>query len=87
MRGFYEDPEKFPLDTPSGKLGFYSQALADNFPDDKERQPIAIGDVRTTSGVCGGGQAFSVGAPRSRSVSSCRKTCYLESRGNPEIFE
>lgn len=80
MRGFYEDPEKFPLDTPSGKLGFYSQALADNFPDDKERQPIAIGDVCTTSGVCGGegrdgggGQAFSVGAPRSRPVLSCRK--------------
>ena len=41
MRGFYEDPEKFPLDTPSGKLEFYSQALADAFPDDKERQPIA----------------------------------------------
>ena len=41
MRGFYEDPEKFPLDTPSGKLEFYSQALADNFPDDKERGPIA----------------------------------------------
>lgn len=41
MRGFYEDPENYPLDTPSGKLEFYSQALADNFPDDKERQPIA----------------------------------------------
>lgn len=41
MRGFYEDPENFPLDTPSGKLEFYSQALADNFLDDKERQPIA----------------------------------------------
>ena len=41
MRGFYEDPENYPLDTPSGKLEFYSQALADNFPNDKERQPIA----------------------------------------------
>ena len=41
MRGFYEDPEKYPLDTPSGKLEFYSQALADHFPDDKERQPMA----------------------------------------------
>ncbi len=41
MRGFYEDPENWPLDTPSGKIEFYSQALADNFPDDKERQPIA----------------------------------------------
>ena len=25
MRGFYEDPENFPLDTPSGKLEFYSR--------------------------------------------------------------
>jgi trimethylamine-N-oxide reductase (cytochrome c) len=41
MRNFYEDPEKYPLDTPSGKLEFWSQALADNFPDDKERQPMA----------------------------------------------
>ena len=54
MRGFYEDSEKFPLNTPFGKLEFYSQAPADNFLDDKERQPIAMGDVRTTSGVCGG---------------------------------
>jgi trimethylamine-N-oxide reductase (cytochrome c) len=41
MRNFYENPEKYPLDTPSGKLEFYSEALAKNFPDDKERQPIA----------------------------------------------
>jgi trimethylamine-N-oxide reductase (cytochrome c) len=41
MAPFYEDPEANPLDTPSGKLEFWSQALADNFPDDKERQPIA----------------------------------------------
>ncbi len=41
MRGFYDDPENYPLDTPSGKLEFYSEALATNFPDDKERQPIA----------------------------------------------
>lgn len=41
MRQFYEDPENFPLDTPSGKIEFWSQALADNFPDDKERQPMA----------------------------------------------
>ena len=41
MRNFYEDPEAYPLDTPSGKLEFWSQALADNFPDDKERQPLA----------------------------------------------
>ncbi len=41
MHNFYEDPENYPLDTPSGKLEFYSQALVDNFPDDKERGPIA----------------------------------------------
>ncbi len=41
MRQFYEDPEKYPLDTPTGKLEFYSEALAANFPEDKERQPLA----------------------------------------------
>ncbi|MEG2476631.1 MAG: molybdopterin-dependent oxidoreductase [Gordonibacter sp.] len=41
LRGFYEDPENWPLDTPSGKLEFWSEALAENFPDDKERQPMA----------------------------------------------
>jgi trimethylamine-N-oxide reductase (cytochrome c) len=40
MQKFYEDPEANPLSTPSGKLEFYSQRLADNFPDDKERSPI-----------------------------------------------
>ena len=37
---FYEDPENNPLETPSGKLEFYSEALAKHFPDDKERPPI-----------------------------------------------
>jgi trimethylamine-N-oxide reductase (cytochrome c) len=41
MRGFYEDPENWPLDTPSGKIEFWSEALATNFPDDKERTPMA----------------------------------------------
>jgi trimethylamine-N-oxide reductase (cytochrome c) len=41
MQNFYEDPEAYPLDTPSGKIEFWSQALADNFPNDKERQPMA----------------------------------------------
>ena len=39
FRNFYEDPEKFPLPTPSGKLEFYSERLAKAFPDDKERPP------------------------------------------------
>jgi len=39
MRLFYEDPEANPLKTPTGKLEFYSQRLADHFPDDQERPP------------------------------------------------
>jgi trimethylamine-N-oxide reductase (cytochrome c) len=41
FRNFYEDPESFPLRTPSGKLEFYSTNLAMNFPDDKVRGPVA----------------------------------------------
>lgn len=41
MSGFYYDPENWPLDTPTGKLEFWSEALAENFPDDKERTPMA----------------------------------------------
>jgi anaerobic selenocysteine-containing dehydrogenase len=40
LRQFYKDPEKYPLKTPSGKLEIYSERLANNFPDDKERAPI-----------------------------------------------
>jgi molybdopterin guanine dinucleotide-containing S/N-oxide reductase-like protein len=40
LRKFYEDPEKNPLPTPTGKLEFYSAALAKHFPDDKERPSI-----------------------------------------------
>ena len=40
MNEFYKDPEKHPLMTPSGKLEFYSQRLAEHFPDDEERPPI-----------------------------------------------
>ena len=40
LRGFMEDPENNPLSTPTGKLEFFSQRLADHFPDDKERPPI-----------------------------------------------
>ena len=41
IRPFYEDPEANPLETPSGKIEFYSERLAKNFPDDKERPPVA----------------------------------------------
>lgn len=40
LRGFAEDPENHPLTTPTGKLEFFSQRLADNFPEDKERPPV-----------------------------------------------
>lgn len=42
MTGFYNDPEGWPLDTPTGKLEFWSEALATNFPDDFERTPMAL---------------------------------------------
>ncbi len=40
LRDFFEDPEKHPIKTPSGKIEFYSQNLAKYFPDDKERPPL-----------------------------------------------
>jgi trimethylamine-N-oxide reductase (cytochrome c) len=40
LRGFAEDPGNHPLSTPTGKLEFFSQRLADHFPDDEERPPI-----------------------------------------------
>ena len=40
MIEFYEDPEKYPMTTPSGKLEFYSERLAKHFPDDMERPPV-----------------------------------------------
>ncbi len=40
MYEFYKDPEKHPLSTPTGKLEFYSQRLAEHFPDDNERPPV-----------------------------------------------
>jgi molybdopterin guanine dinucleotide-containing S/N-oxide reductase-like protein len=39
LRKFYEDPEKNPLQTPSGKLEFYSERLEKYFPGDVERPP------------------------------------------------
>ena len=41
MSLFCQDPEKYPLKTPTGKLEFFSQRLADHFPDDKERPPVS----------------------------------------------
>jgi molybdopterin guanine dinucleotide-containing S/N-oxide reductase-like protein len=40
LRKFYENPLANPLRTPSGKLEFYSERLANHFPHDEERPPI-----------------------------------------------
>jgi molybdopterin guanine dinucleotide-containing S/N-oxide reductase-like protein len=40
MIEFYQDPKKYPLPTPSGKLEFYCERIAKAFPDDHERPPI-----------------------------------------------
>jgi len=40
MIEFYKDPEGNPLSTPTGKIEFYSERLAEHFPDDKERPPV-----------------------------------------------
>jgi trimethylamine-N-oxide reductase (cytochrome c) len=37
---FYNDPERYPLKTPSGKIEFCSQSLSKYFPSDKERPPV-----------------------------------------------
>lgn len=38
---FYKDPKQAPLATPTGLIEFESQFLLKNFPDDKERPPVA----------------------------------------------
>jgi trimethylamine-N-oxide reductase (cytochrome c) len=40
LKEFYDDPDNHPLTTPSGKIEFYSETLAEHFPDDKERPPV-----------------------------------------------
>jgi anaerobic selenocysteine-containing dehydrogenase len=39
LRQFYLEPEKFPLNTPTGKLEFTSTNLQKYFPNDSERPP------------------------------------------------
>jgi anaerobic selenocysteine-containing dehydrogenase len=40
LKEFYDEPEKHPLKTPSGKIEFFSQNLAKYFPEDEERPPV-----------------------------------------------
>lgn len=39
LHAFYRDPEGNPLETPSGKIEFYSEKMAALFPGDTERPP------------------------------------------------
>ncbi|MEG1493670.1 MAG: molybdopterin-dependent oxidoreductase [Gordonibacter sp.] len=40
LTDWYNDPENNPLSTPTGKIEFYSTALAAHYPDDTERPPV-----------------------------------------------
>ena len=40
FREFYEDPENHPLQTPSGRIEFYSIGIHENFYGDDERAPV-----------------------------------------------
>jgi trimethylamine-N-oxide reductase (cytochrome c) len=40
MTGFYNDPDNNPLDTPTGKIEFYSTGIANHWPNDQERRPV-----------------------------------------------
>lgn len=39
LKNFHDDPETYPLDTPTGKIEYYSSTLAEMFPDDDIRGP------------------------------------------------
>jgi molybdopterin guanine dinucleotide-containing S/N-oxide reductase-like protein len=56
LGNFHDEPDKFPLSTPTGKLEFYSQRLAEFFPDDQERPPypkwIPFGESHQESRLC-----------------------------------
>ncbi|MFC1868670.1 molybdopterin-dependent oxidoreductase [Thermodesulfobacteriota bacterium] len=56
LEKFHDDPLNNPLSTPTGKLEFYSQRLADYFPDDEERPPypkwIPYGESHQESLLC-----------------------------------
>jgi len=56
LKAFHADPENNPLTTPTGKLEFYSQKLAEHFPDDEERPPhpkwIPYGESHQESMLC-----------------------------------
>jgi trimethylamine-N-oxide reductase (cytochrome c) len=40
LKQFYDNPEAYPLKTPTGKIEFESVGLKEHFPDDDERPPV-----------------------------------------------
>ena len=64
LQGFHDDPLNNPLSTPTGKLEFYSQRLADNFPDDEERPPypkwIPYGKSHQESLLCDRAKSYPI---------------------------
>jgi molybdopterin guanine dinucleotide-containing S/N-oxide reductase-like protein len=62
LSSFYHDPEKNPLSTPSGKIEFYSERLAVEFPGDKERPPvphwISQGEYHQETLSCGRAETY-----------------------------
>ena len=46
MKSFYDDPENNPLTTPSGKIEFYSEALAKHFPAMRKGRRSRTGSKR-----------------------------------------
>jgi trimethylamine-N-oxide reductase (cytochrome c) len=40
LMNFARDPQKYSLGTPTGKLEYYSERLAEHFPNDTERPPV-----------------------------------------------
>ena len=90
-REFYDDPEKYPLKTPSGKLEFYSETLAKHFPDDKERPPypkwIPYGESHQESLLCERAKKYPAAGSLqpSQMGSPCQPSgCHLVP-GNPDL--
>jgi trimethylamine-N-oxide reductase (cytochrome c) len=55
VRLFYENPTDNPLQTDSGLIEFYADKIAENFPDDDERGPLAKWVVGGPGGKYEGG--------------------------------
>ena len=78
MASFVDDPENNPLYTPSGKIEFYSERLATQFPDDTERPPVPgwIGNGESHQECIGGERASSTRCSwcRTTPVGACTRS-------------